>query len=194
MNQQRRQGAPEKVSVLVIAGVCGSGKTTIAQQCSQHFEAAFIEGDDLHPAENREMMRRGQPLDDAHRFPWLRQIAAAVVQLKTANLISSSGRKRVFVTCSALKRSYRQEIERNLPADEYDVVFVYLNIQDKEELKKRVAARKGHFMNANLVQSQFDALEVPDASIENVIEVSVESESVEQTVQRLIESINRLNY
>lgn len=193
MNQQR-QGNPEKVSVLVIAGVCGSGKTTIAQRCAQHFDCVFLEGDDLHPDENREMMRRGQPLDDAHRFPWLRQIAEAV-QLKTANLISSSRQKsRVFVTCSALKRIYRQEIERNLPADKYEVVFVFLKIRDQEKLKERVRARKSHFMNANLVQSQFDALEVPDPSVENVIELSVESDSVEQTAQQLIDSINALNY
>lgn len=195
MNRQP-QGNPEKVSVLVVAGVCGCGKTTIAEQCAQHFGCDYLEGDDLHPAENKEMMRRGQPLDDAHRFPWLRQIAAAV-QLKAAKLISSgggTGKRRVFVTCSALKRIYRAEIERNLPADKYEVVWVFLKIDDKEKLRARVSARKGHFMNSNLVQSQFDALEVPNASIENVIELSVEDEPVEQTVKQLIASINRLNY
>lgn len=187
------QGNPEKVSVLVVAGVCGSGKTSVAERVAQHFGSDYLEGDDLHPVENKEMMRRGQPLDDAHRFPWLRQIAAAV-QLKAERLISSGGKRRVFVTCSALKRIYRAEIERCLPADRYEVVWVFLKIDDKEKLRTRVSSRSGHFMNPNLVQSQFDALEVPNASVENVIELSVDDVPVEQTVQQLIDSINRLNY
>lgn len=185
------QGNLEKVQVFIVCGVCGCGKTTIAERISKHFNSEFIEGDDLHPIENKEMMKKGQPLDDVHRFPWLKEIAKTI-KLKNENLISSKRvEKRFFASCSALKRIYREMIEKNL-GENYEVIWIYLKIDNKEQLKERMRSRKGHFMNENLVQSQFDALEIPNSNFENVIELKVETKSIEEIVDELISSINRL--
>ena len=189
------QGKLEKVQVFIVSGVCGSGKTTIAERCSQHFNSYFIEGDELHPIENKEMMKKGQPLEDANRLPWLEEISKTI-KLKceiNSNSTNNLNNKAIFVTCSALKRLYRQVIEDNLPSDEFNVIWIYLKINDREQLKRRMQMRKGHFMNANLIQSQFDALEEPDSKIEkNIIELGVETKSIDELVDELIELIRKL--
>lgn len=108
-----------------------------------------VEGDSLHPAENVEKMRRGVPLDDADRWPWLDRIGD---QLKTWAVERRSG----LITCSALKRAYRDRLLAARP----DLVFVYLK-GSEAMLGERVKARHYEYMPASLLKSQFDALEEP---------------------------------
>lgn len=147
--------------VVVMMGVSGSGKTTIAQGVAKHLGWDVLEGDSYHPPANVEKMSHGIPLDDADRMPWLRAIADAI----DAEL--AAGRSSV-VACSALKRSYRDIIIG--PRD--NVVLVYLK-GSQALLYERIKHRTGHFMPASLLDSQFATLEEPTAD-ERPITVSVD--------------------
>lgn len=130
-------------------GVSGCGKTTVAALLAARFGWEFEEGDDLHPASNVAKMHAGHPLADADRWPWLEKVAEWIeTQL-------DSGRNGV-ITCSALKRSYREVLNRRGTG----VEFVYL-AGSVELVSARLAARHGHFMPASLLASQFADLEEP---------------------------------
>jgi gluconokinase len=138
--------------VLVIMGVSGSGKSTVGGLLAERLGWVFEEGDSLHPASNVEKMAAGIPLTDEDRWPWLARIADWIDnRLDTGE----SG----IVTCSALKRSYRNLLNRRGSG----VEFVYLAVE-LAELTERVEHREGHFMPASLLHSQLDTLEVPTAS------------------------------
>ena len=143
--------ALEPPRALVVMGVSGSGKTTVAQLIAGKLGAEMLEGDGLHPAENVAKMRAGIPLDDADRWPWLDAIGRL---LQTAK---AEGRPLV-VTCSALKRSYRQRLLAARP----DLVFVYLK-GSRALFEARVRARKHEYMPASLLDSQLATLEEPGA-------------------------------
>ncbi len=147
--------------VVVMMGVSGSGKTTIARGVAGHLGWDVLEGDTYHPPTNVEKMSHGIPLDDSDRMPWLHAIAAAI----DAEL--AAGRSSI-VACSALKRNYRDI----LIGARRDVVLVYLR-GSPDLLAARVKARKGHFMPPSLLASQFATLEEPGPD-ENPIVVSVE--------------------
>ncbi len=135
------------MKTLVVMGVSGSGKTTVAQELVAQSGFRFAEGDDFHPQANVDKMHAGHPLDDDDRWPWLRVIA---------RWISAQERNgtSVVVTCSALKRSYRDLLRRNNPS----VFFVHLSVPPSS-LADRLERRRGHYMPASLLQSQLDALE-----------------------------------
>jgi carbohydrate kinase (thermoresistant glucokinase family) len=135
--------------ILVVMGVSGSGKTTVARPVAERLHAQFQEGDALHPPENVEKMKSGIPLDDADRLPWLHRIAQKIDEWRSAG---QSG----VLTCSALKRSYRDIII----GDRQEVRLVY-HKGSRELIGRRVAARHGHFMPASLLDSQFATLEEP---------------------------------
>jgi carbohydrate kinase (thermoresistant glucokinase family) len=137
--------------VLVVMGVSGVGKTTIAALLAQRLGWSFEEGDALHPQANVEKMAAGHPLTDADRAPWLARIAAWVDEKLAA---AESG----VITCSALKRRYRETIAHG----RHDVIFVFLD-GPHDIVGERLAARRGHFMPPSLLDSQFDALEPPGA-------------------------------
>jgi gluconokinase len=137
------------ISVVVMMGVSGAGKSTVAQRLAQQLGWDFAEGDQLHPAANVAKMAAGQPLTDADRWPWLEQVARWI------DTEIASGRSGV-ITCSALKRAYRDRLRRP------EVLFVYLSVP-RVELERRMATRSGHFMPAGLLDSQLEALEPPDA-------------------------------
>ena len=128
-------------------GVSGSGKSTIAGVLHGRLGWRFVEGDDLHPAENVAKMAAGHPLDDADREPWLRCVRAHIDDTVAAG-------RPGLVTCSALKRHYRDELR------DPHVVFVYLH-GSRELLLGRLGARHGHFMPATLLDSQLADLEPP---------------------------------
>jgi len=132
-------------------GVSGSGKTTVAKALAEHLGWRFQEGDALHPPQNVAKMAAGTPLSDADRWPWLTAIAAVIDGWRAAGV---SG----IVTCSALKRAYRQV----LVGDRADVRLVYL-AGSKALIAGRMAARTGHFMPAALLDSQLATLEPPGA-------------------------------
>ncbi|HWE58592.1 MAG TPA: gluconokinase [Solirubrobacteraceae bacterium] len=136
------------VAAVVVMGVSGSGKTTIGRGLAGRLGWDFAEGDDLHPAANVAKMAAGEPLTDADRLPWLAQIAGWI------DGEIEDGRHGV-ITCSALKRAYRDRLRRP------EVLFVYLSLP-RSELERRMATRHGHFMPASLLDSQLAALEPPD--------------------------------
>ncbi len=133
--------------VLVVMGVSGSGKSTFAAQLAARLGWDLVEGDDLHPAANVAKMAAGVPLTDEDRAPWLAAIAGWIDAEAEA---SRSG----VITCSALKRAYRDALRRP------EVRFVYLEV-GRAELERRLAARRGHYMPASLLDSQLEALEPP---------------------------------
>jgi carbohydrate kinase (thermoresistant glucokinase family) len=141
--------AASKPVVAVVMGVSGSGKTTVAVLLAAALGCQFQEGDDLHPAANVEKMSHGKPLDDADRLPWLRKIAEEIDGWRARG---ESG----VLTCSALKRSYRDIII----GERLDVTLVYLK-GDYDLIHRRMAARQEHFMPAKLLDSQFAALQEP---------------------------------
>ena len=135
--------------VLVLMGVSGCGKTTVAQILAARLNWAFEEGDALHPQANVDKMAAGHPLDDADRAPWLAKVADWVDARVDAGECG-------VITCSALKRSYRALIDRRGQG----VEFVYLH-GSRELIAQRLGARHGHFMPSSLLASQFAALEEP---------------------------------
>jgi gluconokinase len=144
--------------VLVVMGVSGSGKSTIANLLANRLDWDRQEGDDLHPDANVAKMAAGHPLTDEDRWPWLRRVAEWITEHTAA------GRPGV-ITCSALRRSYRDVLRGP------DVVFVHLT-GDAAEIGDRLAARHGHYMPVSLLQSQIDTLE-PLGPDEQAVEVDV---------------------
>ena len=138
-----------KPVIVVVMGVSGSGKSTVAALLAGALSCHFQEGDDLHPRENVEKMRNGTPLTDADRLPWLHKIADEIDGWRAR---SECG----VLTCSALKRSYRDLII----GDRHDVVLVYLK-GSADLIHRRMAARHEHFMPVALLDSQFATLEEP---------------------------------
>ena len=136
---------------IVVMGVAGCGKTAVGEALAKAFGADFIEGDRLHPPENVARMARGEPLTDALREGWLDAIGERIAT-------SVAGGRRAVAACSALKRAYRDRLTRFCP----ELVFLYLKI-DRETAWRRVSNRRGHFMPASLVDSQFATLEEPAA-------------------------------
>jgi carbohydrate kinase (thermoresistant glucokinase family) len=140
-------------------GVSGSGKTTVGPRLAAALGAEFIDGDDLHTDAARAKMGAGHALTDADRWPWLDRIGAALAE---------PGRRRI-VACSALKRAYRDRLRATAGPN---LRFVYL-AATPQAMRARVAARRGHYMPASLVDSQFATLEAPKDE-PDVIEVSAQ--------------------
>jgi gluconokinase len=155
-----------KPVIAVIMGVSGSGKTTVSVLLSAALGCQFQEGDDLHPAANVEKMRSGIPLTDADRLPWLHEIAEEIDGWRKHG---ESG----ILTCSALKRSYRDIII----GDRSDVTLVYLK-GSRDLIHRRMAARHEHFMPLALLDSQFATLQEPTPD-EHPITVDVGGKPVE---------------
>jgi gluconokinase len=130
-------------------GVSGSGKSLIGAGFARALGVDFVEGDEYHSAENVERMSRGIPLTDEDRARWLRSLAARIRKAKEAG----SG---LVISCSALKRSYRDILRADAPG----LRFVYLK-GGRELIAQRLAGRRGHFMPPSLLESQFTTLEEP---------------------------------
>ena len=158
--------------VAVIMGVSGSGKTTVAERAAGQLGWMFQEGDALHPAANVEKMKSGTPLTDADRAPWLAVIAKWIQDRLVAG---ESG----LITCSALKRSYREQLGNGKPG----VQIVYLH-GDRATLEAHVHGRHHEFMPPALLESQLATLEEPGAD-EHVIEVDVGG-TVDHTVAEVV--------
>jgi gluconokinase len=144
--------------IVILAGVSGSGKTTVGALLAGRLGWPFADADDFHPAANVAKMRAGIPLTDADRRPWLRALAAWMDERIARG-------EDAVVTCSALKRSYRDLLLTGRP--EARMVFL---APDREVLARRLAARHGHFFPEQLLGTQLDALE-PPAPDEDVLTV-----------------------
>ncbi|WP_163877438.1 gluconokinase [Rhizobium laguerreae] len=139
-----------KAHAIVVMGVSGCGKSSVGEKLAEALHLAFVEGDALHPAANVEKMSKGIPLTDEDRMPWLDRIGEEM----KASLEKSEG---IIVSCSALKRLYRDRLQA---AAGGNLFFVYLE-GSRALLMKRMGERKGHFMPASLLDSQLATLEVP---------------------------------
>jgi gluconokinase len=135
------------MTVLVIMGVSGSGKTTIGLALARRLNFEFIEGDEFHSRANREKMHAGIPLIDADRQPWLAALRTRIEALQAR-------KGKAVLTCSALRQSYREALAAN------GVKFVYLKVGESVA-RERLARRRGHFFNPALLESQFLTLEEP---------------------------------
>jgi gluconokinase len=160
--------------VLVVMGVAGAGKSTVGRLLAERLGVPFREGDDLQPPENVAKMAAGIPLTDDDRWPWLERVAGWVASRRRAG---GGG----VVTCSALKRAYRDRI-----AAGGGVVFVFL-VLDRETLHERLAHRRGHYMPAVLLGSQLETLEEPRSG-EPVVLVPATA-SPEDLVDRILEQL-----
>lgn len=136
---------------IVVMGVSGCGKSTIAPQLAEGLHWRFADADSFHPQSNIDKMRTGTPLTDADRGPWLRAIADWMEQMRRSGGCA-------VIACSALKRGYRDI----LTDGRRDILFVYLE-GEFDLIEQRLAARLGHFMPTTMLASQFAALEVPQA-------------------------------
>ena len=135
----------------VIMGVSGAGKSVIGKPFAKALGVDFIEGDDYHPPENVQRMSSGIPLTDEHRTGWLQALAERIRAAKDAGT-------GVVVTCSSLKRAYRDVLRGG--ARPAPLQFIYLR-GSREVIAERIGSRRGHFMPPALLDSQFDALEEP---------------------------------
>ena len=138
-----------KTNAIIVMGVSGSGKSTIASMLAQRLHWVYEDADWFHPKSNIEKMHHGEPLNDEDRWPWLRAIAAWIDRTRSAG-------EHGVVACSALKRAYRDILIGDRP----DVRLVFLK-GDRDLIARRVAARADHFMPTALLDSQFAALEEP---------------------------------
>jgi gluconokinase len=168
------QHADRQQPVLVIMGVSGSGKSTIAGILAGQLGWDLEEGDDLHPPANVAKMKSGEPLTDVDRWPWLDRVAAWITDHTTAGIPG-------IITCSALKRSYRDRMR------DPHVVFVHL-AGSRDQIGQRLSARTDHFMPAALLESQAATLEPPGPD-ENTLVVDVGSKPAELAA----EIINKLS-
>jgi gluconokinase len=135
--------------ILIVAGVSGSGKTTVGALLAGRLRWRFADADAFHPAANIAKMRAGIPLTDEDRWPWLRAIAAWMDERIAAG-------ESAVVTCSALRRAYRDALLGGRP----EARMIFLSV-DREEAARRLTARHGHFFPSGLLSSQFGALEPP---------------------------------
>jgi gluconokinase len=156
--------------IVIVFGVSGAGKTTIGKLLAEQLGWRFYEGDDFHPRANVEKMRSGRPLTDEDRWPWLERLREQITR-------SIAAKENAVLACSALKRAYRDRLRAS---DE--VKFVFLR-GDYALVAEQLRQRRGHFMNPELLRSQFADLEQPEPD-EDVL-----TSELGRTPQELVEEI-----
>jgi len=157
--------------IVVLMGVSGSGKTTVGKILAHDLGWTFVEADDYHPAANVEKMRRGVPLDDDDRRPWLQALRERIDEAVERG-------EDVVLACSALKHSYQDYLEKHHPDN-----VRYVHLRGSEELiRRRLAERKGHFMNPGLLHSQFETLEPPGDALQ--VDIAPPPEVIAAEVRR----------
>jgi len=156
---------------VIVFGVSGCGKSTIANEVARNLDAQYLDADDFHPQENINKMASGQPLNDDDRQPWLEHLNSILQE-------NSKNGKQIVLACSALKEKYRQTLSQNLKP-----LWCHLALSEQMVIE-RMMKRQNHFMKANMVSSQFEALEKPDYglvidathSVENIVKIILEHE------------------
>ena len=148
---------------VVFMGVCGCGKSTVAELYARRTGATLVEADAFHPPANIAKMSAGTPLTDADRAGWLAAMADRLAAGKARG-------EAMVLTCSALKKAYRDRLRQGDP----DLFFVFLD-GSRELLQARMDARKGHFMPPGLLGSQLATLERPDPAVEDCLVLGIVS-------------------
>ncbi len=166
------------MTVFVIMGVSGCGKSTVGLALANRLNCPFYDGDDFHPPENVAKMASGTPLNDDDRYPWLARLH---------DLIETHLEKgeTAVLACSALKKKYRDQLRQGNDG----IRFVHLQ-GSQALIWERMQARQSHYMKADMLQSQFEALETPSPN--NTLIISVEND-VEEIVEQIIQNLNNTN-
>ena len=157
--------------VIFVIGVSGSGKTTIGQKLAGELQVEYVDADDHHPEKNIEKMKSGSPLTDEDRLPWLDRLR----EIAKTHLI-----KGCVISCSALKQSYRDRLSRSIKDN---IQWIYLD-GNYELIHSRMKKRENHFMDANMLKSQFETLEKPT----NALKVDI-NKSPDKIVQKILTRI-----
>jgi gluconokinase len=166
--------------VVVVMGVSGCGKSSVAQSLSLANTTTYIEADDLHPQHNIDKLRSGIPLEDQDRWPWLDAVAHAAAAQPSS---------LVIVACSALKKAYRDKLATIWSTHNIKCIFIHLNVP-KDTLQQRLAQRTGHFMNPSLLESQLATLEPPQTEQEpNAYTVNVQQDTTNLSITQIITDI-----
>jgi gluconokinase len=156
--------------IVVLMGVTGSGKSTVGKVLATDLGLKFYDADEYHPAANIEKMRRGIPLTDEDRKPWLQTLAKLIDDARDRG-------ENIVLACSALKHAYQEHLRHHL-----DVVHYVCLCGSEELIQKRLVARKGHFMNPGLLDSQFEILEPPEDAIR--VDVTGSSQEIAGEIRR----------
>ncbi|KAF3045960.1 putative secondary metabolism biosynthetic enzyme [Didymella heteroderae] len=170
----------KRKQVIVVAGPCGSGKSTVAKHLSTTLKAPFVEGDELHSFSAVDQMAKGIPLGDDDRAPWLDRLNKRALET-----VNDLGYEKVIVSCSALKRQYRNKF-RAMEAQGVQVVFIDLQAR-QEELVRRMQSRDPHYMKPEMVDSQLAIYGAPDTD-----EVDVLPVNAEKFIEEVIEEVEAL--
>ena len=157
--------------IVVLMGVSGSGKTTVGQLLARDLGWTFLDADDFHPPANIDKMRRGVPLDDADRRPWLDALRRRIDE-------ACDRGENLVLACSALKHAYQDYLEQDDPA-----CVVYVHLSGSEALiRQRLAGRTNHFMNPTLLHSQFETLEPPTDALQ--VDITPPPAEIAATIRR----------
>ena len=159
--------------IIVLMGVAGSGKTTVGTMLAETMKCSFLEGDSLHSKENIDKMSHGIPLTDADRAPWLAAIHARIVEVFERGL-------DLVVGCSALKQQYRRRLAKDVP-----ITWVYLK-GSPALIRARLQHRPSHFMKADMLASQFEALDEPSDAL--VVDISASPGTI---VKQIVSHVRR---
>lgn len=164
--------------IFVLMGVSGSGKSAVAAEVAHLLNAAFLDGDFLHPRRNIMKMAAGDPLNDDDRKPWLQALNDAAFAMQRTNKVS-------LIVCSALKKRYRDILRDGNP----NLSFIYLK-GDFDVIESRLRARKGHFFKPQMLVTQFEALEEPQNDESDVLIVDID-QTLDEVVKSTIAVINQ---
>lgn len=167
--------------LIVFMGVAGAGKTTVARRFAAATGVAFYDADDFHSPSAVGQLREGQPLTDADRAPWLDRLAKLIEQIGT-------DQRSAVLACSALKASYRARLRTAAEDAGIQIVFVHLSLTPEEAIA-RLCGRRGHFMPASLVESQFAILEPPDDAI--TVDATTAPKLLVEQVRKALEARQR---
>lgn len=163
----------------ILMGVSSTGKTSVGTAVAERLHLKLIDGDDLHPRANILKMGQGIPLNDQDREPWLERINDAAFSLIQKN-------EQGIIVCSALKKGYRDKIRQG----NNRLHFLFLH-GEFELVLERMKKRQGHYMKADMLKSQFDTLEVPQADESDVIFIDIDA-SFEEVVERCVQALQPL--
>ena len=163
----------------ILMGVSSTGKTSVGTAVADRLGIKLIDGDDLHPRANIIKMGQGQPLNDEDRAPWLERIRDAAFRLEQKSEVG-------IIVCSALKKKYRDLIREG--NDSVNFLFLHGSF---ELVLQRMKQRKGHYMKAEMLKSQFETLEIPQADEPDVIQIDIDG-TFDEVVERCVNALKPL--